>query len=381
MNLPLIKILCLALFVAIAGCEKAPEIRPTGKVIKVGVVGPFSGKNQAKGKAGLDALRVANQVQPLLANGASIRFVVRDDQDEPRKTNQAVSELASQKDIVAILVLSDSDAVLAIRPVVEQYRIPVLAIVATNPDVTQDSRFISRVSFNDTFQGAVAALFVRDELLIDSVAVFSNPDSAYSTYLANEFIRTFTTVGGKITDHIRLTSDSPAIPDLVKRVAGGNPELLYLPLESETVLAIARVVRKLNWEPQMMGGDGLLAAVISNHRKELPLIEGMLATDIYSRDVPLTPVGERLKRAYLRHYPTMTSYAMLAMDGYNILFNAMNFCTDPTDRVCVNNGIRSTVDLPVMTGKITIQANGNALRPLIINKISDGDRKFMVKVY
>jgi len=377
-----LKILLLPwLLVLASGCEQDREIKPTGMQIPIGVVGPFSGENRSKGEAVLNGIRTASRFQPLLANSSGIRFVVRDDQDEPRRTIQAVTELASRQDIAAILVFSGSDAVLAIKPVVEQYRIPVLAIAATNPEVTKNSRFISRVHFNDQFQGTVAALFVRDELLIDSVAVFSNPDSAYSTYLAGEFIRTCEKAGGTITDHIRVTTESPEISRIVERVARHRPELLYLPLKASKVLAIVTAVRKQNWNPGLMGGDGLLVAMVSKQRKKVPLIEGMLATDIFGQDMPLTPLGEKMQRAYLRRHAPMTSYAMLAMDGYRILFHAMNRCPAPADRLCINKGIRSTVDLAVMTGNITIQADGNALRPLIINTIDDGKMRFRVKVY
>ncbi|HID48942.1 MAG TPA: hypothetical protein EYP40_04880, partial [Chromatiales bacterium] len=168
---------------------------------------------------------------------------------------------------------------------------------------------------------------------------------------------------------------------IVERVARHRPELLYLPLKASKVLAIVTAVRKQNWNPGLMGGDGLLVAMVSKQRKKVPLIEGMLATDIFGQDMPLTPLGEKMQRAYLRRHAPMTSYAMLAMDGYRILFHAMNRCPAPADRLCINKGIRSTVDLAVMTGNITIQADGNALRPLIINTIDDGKMRFRVKVY
>ena len=71
----------------------------------------------------------------------------------------------------------------------------------------------------------------------------------------------------------------------------------------------------------------------------------------------------------------------LGAEGYAILLNAMNRCSDPADRECLNNQIRTTTNLIGVTGKITITSNGKAQRPFFINSIQDGLARFIIKVY
>ncbi|MGD8881742.1 MAG: hypothetical protein PVI82_07625, partial [Desulfobacterales bacterium] len=78
---------------------------------------------------------------------------------------------------------------------------------------------------------------------------------------------------------------------------------------------------------------------------------------------------------------TRTSYAALGAEGYAILLDAINRCSDPADRDCINRQIRSTTNFTGIIGNITIGSNGKAKRPLCINSIKRGRSKFIFKVY
>jgi branched-chain amino acid transport system substrate-binding protein len=132
----------------------------------------------------------------------------------------------------------------------------------------------------------------------------------------------------------------------------------------------------------MMGSDGLISTMLAQHNNEIDLVDGMLATDFFAHGMPLTPFGKRARDKYREKYKsTRTAYAVLGIEGYAILFNAMNRCNDPADRECINNQIRSTVNFTGIIGSITIGSDGKAQRPLTINSIRGGRSKFIFKVY
>ena len=54
------------------GCDQPSAIQPSGKKIKVGIIGPFSGSHLAKGKDGLKGIKTAMQLQPYLKNGDAV---------------------------------------------------------------------------------------------------------------------------------------------------------------------------------------------------------------------------------------------------------------------------------------------------------------------
>jgi branched-chain amino acid transport system substrate-binding protein len=266
--------------------------------------------------------------------------------------------------------------------VADEYRTPILAALATHPDTTKHNNFISQLCFDDDFQGAVAAVFVRDDLLLDKVAVFSNPGSVYSSHLAAKFESKFKSIGGEITDTVSLTEETGDLSKVIKSVHDHTPKLLYLPISAKDLVRIIREVRKLTWKPKMMASDGLISTMLAQHNNEIDLVDGMLATDFFAHGMPLTPFGKRARDKYREKYKsTPTVYAALGVEGYAILLNAMNRCNDPADRECINNQIRSTTNFTGIIGNITIGPNGKAQRPLTINSIQGGRSKFIFKVH
>jgi branched-chain amino acid transport system substrate-binding protein len=373
-------IICLVFW--LGGCDQKPAITPSGKTIKVGVIAPLSGPDLAYGKEGLKGMEIAMQLKPYLQNGDRIEWVVVDDKNEENLTVKLLEKLVVEDKVSAIITFSSSSPVLAMAIVADKYNTPILAAVATHPDITEHNGFISQLVFDDNFQGIVAALFVRDDLLVDKVAVFRDLNSNYSTHLASEFLKKFKSIGGEVTDTISLNENLDDLSKVLKRVYANAPELLYLPVSATDVIRITREVRKLDWQPKMMGGDGLISTMLTQHREEIDLIEGMLATDSFAHDMPLTPFGKRARDRYRDKYgETRTAYAALGAEGYVLLIDAMNRCLDPADRECINNQIRSTTHFKGLIGNITIGPNGKAQRALCISSIQDGRSKFIFKVY
>lgn len=364
------------------GCEEKPTTTASGKSIKVGIIAPFSGPALTYGQEGQKGIRTAMQLQPFLNNGDKIELIELDDKNEPELSVQLLERLVLEDKVSAIITFSSSSPVLAMAKVADEFKTPILAAAATHPDITKNNGFINQLGFDDNFQGIVAALFVRDDLLIDRVAVFNNPDSAYSSHLAYEFEQKFKSIGGEVTDSISLTDQTVNITDAIKRIYEHNPELIYLPISVKDVIRVVKEVRKLGWAPLMMGSDGLVATMITQYEEEIDLVDGMLATDFFAHGMPLTPFGEKARDKYIDQFgERKTAYAALGVEGYAILHNAMNRCSNPADRDCINRQIRSTKHFTGIVGRITIGKNGKAQRPLCINSIQNRRSKFIFKVY
>ena len=362
----------------LGGCDQKPAITPSGKTIKVGIIAPTSGPDHTYGEEGIRGMETAMRLQPYLQSGDRIALVVEDDKNETALTVKLLEKLVEEDKVSAIITFSSSSPVLAMAKVADEYKTPILACFATHPDITEHNGFISQLGFDNNFQGIVTALFVRDDLLVDTVAVFSNPNSAYSSHLASKFEEKFKSIGGEITDVISLNENSHDISEILKSVHDKSPELLYLPISTPDVISVIREVRKLDWEPKMMGSDGFISNMIAEHHEELDLAEGMLAADFFAHGMPLAAFGKKAQEAFKG---TPTIFAALGVEGYAILHSAMTRCSDPTDRECINRQIRSTTNFSGIAGKLTIGSNGKTQRPLFINTIQGGRSKFVVKVY
>ncbi len=121
--------------------------------------------------------------------------------------------------------------------------------------------------------------------------------------------------------------------------------MIYMPIYYTEGALIAVQSKQLGLNKPVVGGDGLAAdQVFFDVGKDA--VNGYMTTDYYSPNAKeQTPAGETFIKAWEAKYqqPTHTWGAMAA-DAYNVIVNAMNQCSDPHDRVCVNEKIRATKD-------------------------------------
>ena len=122
---------CLA--IALCGCADH-ELEPSGKVVRVGVIGPLSGPDETVGLSGLQGVELALGLQTHLDNGDRIELVKRDDRGDPELCAAAYDEM-DDLDIAAILVLSRSNSALELSRRARTHRIPIVATVASHPDL------------------------------------------------------------------------------------------------------------------------------------------------------------------------------------------------------------------------------------------------------
>ncbi len=243
-------ILVLLLLLFLPACSEEQAIAPSGNTVKIGVIGPMSGPKKIIGETALQGIQTALHMFPYLENGDKIQLIVEDDQNQPELTIKAFKKITQLENISAILLLSTSGSALAVNNIADTYQIPVLTLLATHPEISINKKFISQFCFDNNMQGKVAGLFVRDELLIDRVAVFNNPDSFHSTSLTDEFIRTFQSIQGQIVELISITAETTDYKEILERLRVQNVELIYMPVAADNIIAISKTLKQMKWLPK-----------------------------------------------------------------------------------------------------------------------------------
>lgn len=371
----------LAVFFLLAACERVPEFDPSGRVVRIGVIGPFSGPDASLGNEAVKGVRAAMRVRPLLANGDAVELVIEDDRNDPDRTVEALEKITGDKRVAAVLLISTSSPALRVASVADTFRTPVLALLATHPDVTAASGYVSQLCFDNEFQGAVAALFARDELLVTRAAVFVDPQSATSKSLAKRFANKFALVGGEIPQVIAMAGDPRKYDAILERLHEKDIELLYVPIDATQVMYIAASADRLGWRPEMIGSDGLAARATIRYG-DTGVLDGTYSTDFFTSDFSWTKSGEEIEKAFGELYDTPgNTYVALGAEGHGLILHAMNRCGDPADRGCVNEMLRDTRDFEGFAGYISIGPDGKPNRPVFVNAIEDGKMRFVVKVH
>jgi len=380
--MPLIIYIIISILFFIQGCEKSLPVTPSTTVVKIGFIGTRAGLDVADGEDTLEGVLAAQALRPTLPNGDRVEVVTEDGGDGPEVTKAALSKLVNEIGVAALLVGVDSDKLLQVAEYAESLHTPIIALIATHPGVVSDSVYISQLCFDDATQGSVAALFVRDELLIKRAAVFTTANNQYSAYLGEFFQKRFIATGGELTGSHDVADISEA---LLQELQNKNTEILYLPIASQYLLKIMSLLEAIEWSPKIMTSDGLLASVMKKYPEKLDYLEGVFATELFSDSGEFIRYKSLGKQANYyfgeRHYSDISTLNGLGIEGYAIVVNAIAKCQPSVEPDCVNNKIRSTNNFEGIMSKISIDEQGKAIRPVYVNTIEDGHLKSVVKVY
>ena len=375
-------LILLALFFLVSGCERPSPVAPSGEVVKFGFIGSRQGPDVAHGQDTLAGVLAGKAILPLLDNGDRIEVIAEDSGSDPAVTQRAMQKLVQEDGVSVLLLGLDSESLLQMSQVVESLQTPVIALIATHPAIITGSTYINQLCFDDDTQGMVAALFVRDELLIKRAAVVVDTGDPHSKYLQAAFEKKFSGSGGVLTGSHSMSEMDES---LLRYLQAQGTELLYLPVSAHSVLQVKSILEDIDWLPEIMASDGLLASVLGKFPEQAGDIEGIYATDLFSDRGDF--VRQRhLGRAAEAFFDDLfdgveNTFTSLGVEGYAIAVHAMNRCLPAMDRQCINMAIRSTENFEGAMAKINIDTNGRATRPVYVNTIENGFLDSVVKVY
>jgi branched-chain amino acid transport system substrate-binding protein len=288
-----------------------------------------------------------------------------------------VQKLISQDKVQAVLGEVASTNSLAAAPVAQEAKIPMITPSSTNPKVTQVGDYISRVCFIDPFQGSVMAKFASNTLKAKSAAILGDVNSDYSKGLTQFFEEEFSRLGGKVVSKEAYTQTDPDFKGQLTKIRDLKPDVLYVPGYYGQVGIIAKQARELGMNIPILGGDGwdspelwklggdaLKPAYISNH---------------YSAENPAPEIQNFVKAYKAKFNVEPDSLAALAYDAAKVLADAIKRAGGASDSAKLKDAINSTKDFAGVTGKITLDAERNAVKPAVVLELDPSASKFKFK--
>lgn len=350
-----------------------------GDTIKVGVYGDMTGPTASFGQSTKNGIQLA--VDEINAgggvNGKKIVLVIEDDQGQPQQATTVMQKMINQDKVQAILGEVASTNSLAAAPVAQAAKIPMITPSSTNPKVTEVGDYISRVCFIDPFQGSTMAKFAAKTLNAKTAAVLGDNGSDYSKGLTQYFEEEFVKQGGKIVGKDTYAASDPDFKSQLTKIRSLNPDVIYVPGYYGQVGIIARQARELGMNQPLMGGDGwdspelfklggaaLKNAYISNH---------------YSADNPAPEIQNFVKAYQAKFNVVPDSLAALAYDSAKVLADAIKRAGGAGDSAKLKDAINATKEFAGVTGKITLDANRNAVKPAVVLELNPAESKFTFK--
>ncbi len=361
------------LFLSATACKKDTN------VFLIGEYGSLTGGTATFGQSTHKGIELAteeiNAQGGLL--GKKIKVITEDDQSKPEEAKTAVLKLIKQNGVKAVIGEVASSRTLAAAPEAQRAKVPMISPASTNPKVTEVGDYIFRACFVDTFQGSSMAKFAYNNLKLRNVAVLKDIKNDYSVGLADFFEKTFKELGGKIVAVESYSEGDIEFRAQLTAIKAENPDGIYIPGYYTEVGLIARQARELGLNIPLMGGDGW------DSSKTIEIggkaVEGSYYTNHYASDDPNPTIQNFIEKFKKKYGVTPDAMAVLGYDSANILFDAIKRANseDPTK---IRDALAQTKNFPGVSGNITMDANRNAEKAIVVLTIENGKVKFKEKI-
>jgi len=344
--------------------------------IKIGVVLPMTGGIAAFGQMTWEGVQIAYEFKPKVL-GKDIELVLLDNRSDKVEAANAVARAIDYEKVVAILGQVASSHSLAGGAVAEKKGVPMVSSSSTNPLVTQGKKYVSRVCFIDPYQGAAMAEFAFKNLGVKSVAVFTDIEQDYSVGLSAFFRAAFKKLGGSVFNEFYRTGDQDFTAQLTD-VLNKNPDAIYVTGYYPEIALLSRQARDLGYQGYILAGDGADAPETIQIGGEA--VENLHFTTHFHPKGATTELGKKFIERYREKYgKDPSALAALGFDAYMVIVNAIERAGS-TDPEKIAEEVRNTKNYAGATGVITIDKEGNALKPVVINKIENGKFEYVTSL-
>jgi len=372
-------ILLLAiLFPALAAVDPSQA-----KEIKIGLITPLSGDVKTYGESVRNSFLIA--VEEANARGGvagmKVVYVIQDDKNDPTEAANVANLLVNQLRVKAIVGSVTSKATIPVSDIIQAAKIPTISPTATNPKVTvadgKRKDYMFRGCFIDPFQGTVMAKFSRETLKGNSAAVLYDASNDYSKGIAEVFRDAFRKQGGIVAAFESYGKDDVDFSALLTKVKASGADVLFLPDYYNKVGLIAKQVREKGLKVRLVGPDGWDSPDLVKIAGTA--IEGGHFSNHYSPDDRRPEVAAWVKKYKEKHGQVPDALGTLAYDATNLLLEAIRKAGSD-DPKKIRDALASIRDFKAVTGKSTLDGNGDMIKSAAILKIEGGRQKFVKMV-
>jgi len=353
------------------------------KEIKIGLITPLSGDVKTFGESVRNSFLIA--VEEANARGGvagmTITYVVQDDKNDATEAANVANLLVNQQRVKAIVGSVTSKTTIPVSDIIQSAKIPTISPTATNPKVTvadgKRKDYMFRACFIDPFQGTVMAKFSRETLKGKSAAVLFDASNDYSKGIAEVFRDAFRKQGGKVAAFESYGKDDVDFSALLTKVKSSGADVLFLPDYYNKVGLIAKQVQEKGLKVRLVGPDGWDSPDLVKIAGSA--IEGGYFSNHYSPDDLRPEVVAWVKKYKQKHGQVPDALGTLAYDATNLLLEAIRKAGSD-DPKKIREALASIRDFKAVSGKSTLDGNGDMIKSAAILKIEGGKQKFVMMV-
>ena len=322
------KFLCMMMAVlmvlAMAACGGEPANNggndtPDATTVKIGGIGPLTGAYANYGlseKNGAElAVKEINEAGGIA--GKQIELSYQDSQGESESAVNAYGKLMDWGMEVSLgCVLSGENA-----SVVAAARDDDVLLITPSGSADKcidgnDKAF--RVCFYDSYQGAAAAQYIKDNNMVDTVGILYQSDNDYSVGLYNAFVAKCGELGITIAETQTFTSSTNTdFSTQVSALVSSGVKLVFIPLYAEEASTfLTQAHGKFADDVYFFGADGL-DGILGKVEQDTSLANNVLMLTPFAADNPAENVQSFVKK-YQDMYGEVPN--QFAADAYDCVY-------------------------------------------------------------
>ena len=272
-RLHLVGWLTAALLVAACGSSGGGAPSYSGKTIKLGAILSLTQAGGVYGPQGQNGMNLA--VKQINAsggvNGAQISLTVKDDASDKAQSAAVAQTLIQQDQVMALLGPTLSNSAVAVHPLAESLKTPILAVSTTGIHIVPDCNF----------PNTAQCKFVFRDSLGEETAIPANIKS----YVADSHPKTgvllvaqddkFSSDSGKIVQDnvaangidllktVKFNKGEADLSPYVTQAVQLHPDVIFITSLGGIPAKIMTEARKQGWQGQFLGGNGFNTATVS----------------------------------------------------------------------------------------------------------------------
>lgn len=345
--------------------------------VLIGVYLSLTGGVASYGQMGWAGISTAHKIEPQ-ALGRPVELRREDTASDKQQSANAVLKLMEKEKVSVILGEMISSNTIAGAENAERAGIPMVSPTATNPMVTQGKKYVFRVCFIDPDQGRVGAKMALDTMKAKTAAIIYDVSQDYCVALAQFFKTEYTKGGGKIVAESMFKSGDKDFTPQLSHIKAAKPDIIYAPIYYTELALMAKQAREMGLKTPILSSDGA-------HAPELielggNAVEGIHFTDHFHENMVSTEKGKKFIELYRKEYAQEPdAFTAMAGEAYFLVIDAINRAGS-TDPQKIRDAIAETKDFEGVSGKLTINKEGNADKPMVINKVQGGKFVYVTTV-
>lgn len=366
------KFLCMMMAVlmvlAMAACGGEPANNggndtPDATTVKIGGIGPLTGAYANYGlseKNGAElAVKEINEAGGIA--GKQIELSYQDSQGESESAVNAYGKLMDwgmEVSLGCVLSGENASVVAAAR---DDDVLLITPSGSADKCIDGNSRAF-RVCFYDSYQGAAAAQYIKENNIVDTVGVLYQSDVDYSVGLYNAFVDQCGKLGITIAETQTFTaSTSTDFSTQVNALVASGVKLVFIPIyaeEASTFLTQAR--GKFASDVYFFGADGL-DGILGKVEQDPTIANNVLMLTPFAADNPSENVQSFVKKYQEAYGATPDQFAADAYDAVYAIKAAIEKAGSTSGDALASALTSLTVE--GVTGTMTWGSDGNTNKP------------------